>query len=60
MFQTNWTGLLLAGALTFSSAAAQVVIRVAPPRVQIERRGRAPSRNHVWVNGYQRWDGRGR
>ena len=50
-------GLFFAGALAFSAAAADIVVRVAPPRIQVQKRGRAPSRNHVWVNGYQRWDG---
>ena len=38
--------------------AAEIVVKVAPPRVKVEHRGVAPSREHVWVNGYQRWDGR--
>jgi len=50
-------GLVFAGALAFSATAADVVIRIAPPRVKIEKRPPAPSRNHVWVSGYQRWDG---
>jgi hypothetical protein len=50
-------GFVFAGALAFSAAAADVVIRVAPPHAIVERRGPAPSRNHVWVSGYHRWDG---
>jgi hypothetical protein len=50
-------GLFFAGALAFSAMAADVVIRLAPPRAVIERRSPRPSRNHVWVSGYQRWDG---
>ena len=50
-------GLVFAGALAFSATAASVVIRIAPPRAVYQRRGRAPSRQHVWVSGYQRWDG---
>ena len=38
--------------------AAEIVVKVAPPLVKVEHRGVAPSREHVWVNGYQRWDGR--
>lgn len=37
--------------------AADVVVRVAPPRVRVEHRGRAPGRDYVWIGGYQRWDG---
>lgn len=50
-------GLFFAGALAFSAAAADVVVRIAPPRFRVEKRGPPPSRNHVWVSGYQRWDG---
>jgi len=42
-----------------SGLAADVVIRVAPPRAMVERRVPAPGRGYVWINGYQRWDGRG-
>ncbi|MEO8432790.1 MAG: hypothetical protein ABI592_14875 [Acidobacteriota bacterium] len=43
-----------------ASAAPRVYVRVAPPRppVAVEVRPVAPSRRHVWVGGYQRWDGR--
>ena len=50
-------GLVFVGVLALGTAAAEIVVRIAPPRVHVERRGRAPSRNHVWVSGYQRWDG---
>lgn len=40
-----------------SAQAAEVVVRVAPPRVVVEHRGRAPSRDHIWIPGYQRWEG---
>jgi hypothetical protein len=50
-------GLVFIGALALGTAAAEIVVRIAPPRVHVEKRGRAPSRNHVWISGYQRWDG---
>ena len=50
-------GLVFAGAMAFSAAAADIVVRIAPPRAVIERRTPPPSRNHVWVSGYHRWDG---
>lgn len=50
-------GLVFAGALAFNAGAAAIVIRIAPPRVMVEKRPPPPSRNHVWVQGYQRWDG---
>ena len=40
-----------------ASQAAEVVVRVAPPRAIVEQRGVRPSREHVWVGGYHRWDG---
>jgi len=46
-------GILSAG----SCLAGEIFVRIAPPRVVVEHRGRAPSREHVWVNGYHRWDG---
>jgi hypothetical protein len=50
-------GLVFAGAMAFSAAAADIAIRIGPPRSVSDSRGRPPSRNHVWVSGYQRWDG---
>jgi hypothetical protein len=50
-------GFAFAAALTFSAAAADIVVRIRPPRAVSERRTRPPSRNHVWVSGYHRWDG---
>jgi len=49
-------GLVFTGALALSTAAADIVVRVAPPRAVFERRAPRPSRNHVWVGGYHRWD----
>jgi len=37
--------------------AAEIVVQLAPPRVVVEHRGIAPSRQHVWIGGYHRWDG---
>ena len=50
-------GLVFAGALVFSAAAADVVVRVAPPRAVRERRSPRPSRNHVWISGYHQYNG---
>ena len=50
-------GLVFAGALAFSAVAADVIVRVAPPRIVVEHRGAPPSRTHVWISGYHRWDG---
>lgn len=50
-------GFVFAGVLAVSAFASDVVVRIAPPRVQMEHRESRPSRNHVWISGYQRWDG---
>jgi len=39
------------------SLAAEVVVRVAPPRAVVEHRGTAPGRDYVWVSGYHNWNG---
>jgi len=57
MFRKGLIGFVFASALAFSAAAADVVIRVAPPREIVETRVPAPSRAHVWIAGYHRWDG---
>jgi hypothetical protein len=40
-----------------AAQAANIVVKIAPPRGRVEHRDKAPSRDHVWVGGYQRWDG---
>ncbi len=51
-------GFMLAGLLAGSALAADVVIRVAPPRPIVEERIARPGPRHVWIGGYHRWDGR--
>src|SRR5947208_185630 len=48
---------VLAGLLGISAMAADVVVRVGPPRPVIERRGPRPGREYVWVSGYHNWNG---
>jgi hypothetical protein len=56
MFFKRVIGLVFAGALAFT-ASAEVVVKVRPPHAIVETRGAPPSRTHVWVSGYHRWDG---
>jgi hypothetical protein len=49
-------GLVFAGALVFS-AAAEVVVRIAPPHAVMERRAPSPGHDYVWTAGYHRWEG---
>jgi WXXGXW repeat (2 copies) len=45
-------------ALAISSAqAAELVIKLRPPIAIKEHRTVAPSRKHVWIGGYHKWDG---
>jgi hypothetical protein len=41
-----------------AAQAAEVVVKVAPPKARVEHRGARPSRDHVWVGGYHKWDGK--
>jgi WXXGXW repeat (2 copies) len=57
MFMRRLIGLVFAGALVFSSAlGAEIVVRVRPPISIHENRGPRPSRDHVWISGYHRYD----
>ena len=44
-------------ALCLGSAQAEIVIQIRPPVSMYERRPVRPSRQHVWIRGYQHWDG---
>jgi hypothetical protein len=50
-------GLVFVGALAFSAASAEVIVRITPPAAIVETQGAAPGPGYVWVAGYQRWDG---
>jgi hypothetical protein len=39
------------------ASAADVVVRVGPPRPVAEHRHRAPAKGYVWVPGYYRYEG---
>ena len=57
MIRPKLMKLALAGMLAMGSAmAADVVVRVGPPRPLVEHRGPPPGREYVWVNGYHRYD----
>ena len=42
----------------FGLGVTPVFVGYAPPAPRYEVIGRAPSAQHLWVNGYQRWTGR--
>jgi len=37
--------------------AQQIIVRMPPPPIIVERPGPAPEPGFVWISGYQRWDG---
>ena len=51
----SFLGLFLIAVPSF----AEVIIQIAPPVAIVETPPPAPSRRHVWVVGYHRWDGHG-
>jgi len=46
-----------AAALISTTAWSQVVVRVGPPRVIVERLIPRPGPRYVWIPGYYRWGG---
>src|SRR5579863_8391708 len=48
---------MIAGGMAMTSTAAEVIVKVAPPHVIVEKRPRAPGPEFVWVNGFHRWNG---
>jgi len=57
MLKKSLIALLLTTGMAMSAFAADIVVRVNPPRAQRENRGRAPQRGYVYQPGYQNWDG---
>lgn len=49
---------LLLSALSPLAANAEVVIRIGPPPVVVERPGPPPRPGYAWIAGYYRWTGR--
>ena len=45
------------GLLMGSAYGDEVIIRTRPPHAIVEHRGVRPSRDHIWIGGYHRWDG---
>ena len=39
------------------SQAAEIVVRIGPPRAIVERRPVRPARDYVWIGGYHTWNG---
>lgn len=58
MLRKLWMTSALGCLIAVGANAAEVFVRVAPPRPLIERRVVAPGPGYVWIAGYHRWDGR--
>src|SRR5690242_7418040 len=58
MFRKSILSSALGLLLAVGAANAEVVVRIGPPRPQVERRIPPPGRGYVWTPGYYRWDGR--
>ena len=56
MFRATLLAVLLAGGIVCANAE-EVVVRVRPPHVIVEKRGVAPGPGYVWVDGYHNWNG---
>jgi hypothetical protein len=57
MFRKSILGAAIAMGLALNVSAAEVYVRVAPPRAVVEHRPARPGRDYVWLPGYHRWDG---
>ncbi len=49
---------VLAAIPSNASAPKRVYVLIGPPAPIVEVRSGSPSRGHIWVDGYHRWDGR--
>ena len=57
MRNTFLLGMLAVGIAIGMAQAEDVVIKVRPPKAVVEHRSARPSREHIWVSGYHKWDG---
>ena len=58
MFRKSFLSAALGMFLAVGAAtAADVVVRIGPPRPVVERRIESPGPGYVWTPGYHRWDG---
>ena len=57
MFRRGLATCIFIGMLAGSAAAADVYVRVGPPRPEVEAPPPRPGVGFVWTPGYHRWDG---
>jgi len=58
MFRKFLITSIFGAALAVMPAAAQVYVRIGPPRPLVERPVPRPGPRYVWTPGYYRWGGR--
>ena len=57
MKQYVLAGLLGAALCIGSASAVDIVVKLKPPAIKIEKRSTTPGPEYVWIGGYHRWDG---
>lgn len=57
MFRKGFIACVFAATLAVNVFAADVFVRIAPPRPVIETRVPPPGPGYVWTPGYHRWEG---
>ena len=57
MKKTFLAAILGAAFCIGSVNAAEVIVKLRPPAIRVERRPVRPGPRYVWVPGYHRWDG---
>lgn len=50
--------LLSLGFSLATAYAEEIVVKERPPADLIDNRGNPPDKDHVWIDGYHKWDGR--
>jgi len=51
------SGLLAIGLGIGAAQAADIVVKLKPPALKIEKHPARPGPEYVWVGGYHKWDG---
>ncbi len=57
-FSLAIAAMALVGSLSMPANAAEVFVRIAPPRPIVEHVLARPAAGYVWVGGFYRWTGR--
>src|SRR5579862_4453143 len=58
LFWKRLVPLIFAVGVFTGAASAETVVHVAPPRPPLQKRTPPPAKDDVWIDGYQKWDGK--